>query len=118
MNRRNHTARLISEGKTPEEAEKAASKMAIEDARAVLPNACDTRIIMTMNARALRNFFRQRCCTRAQWEIRALATAMLAEVKAIAPHLFTLAGPACVAGPCPEGKMSCGKAAEMREKFR
>lgn len=116
--RKNHTARLISEGKTPEEAEKAASKMAIEDARAVLPNACDTRIIMTMNARALRNFFRQRCCTRAQWEIRALATAMLAEVKAIAPHLFTLAGPACVAGPCPEGKMSCGKAAEMREKFR
>ena len=115
--RKNHTARLISEGKTPEEAEKAASKMAIEDARAVLPNACDTRIIMTMNARALRNFFRQRC-TRAQWEIRALATAMLAEVKAIAPHLFTLAGPACVAGPCPEGKMSCGKAAEMREKFR
>ena len=116
--RKNHTARLISEGKTPEEAEKAASKMAIEDARAVLPNACDTRIIMTMNARALRNFFRQRCCTRAQWEIRALATAMLAEVKVIAPHLFTLAGPACVAGPCPEGKMSCGKAAEMREKFR
>ena len=116
--RKNHTARLISEGKTPEEAEKAASKMAIEDARAVLPNACDTRIIMTMNARALRNFFRQRCCTRAQWEIRALATAMLVEVKAIAPHLFTLAGPACVAGPCPEGKMSCGKAAEMREKFR
>ncbi len=116
--RKNHTARLISEGKTPEEAEKAASKMAIEDARAVLPNACDTRIIMTMNARALRNFFRQRCCTRAQWEIRALATAMLAEVKAIAPHLFPLAGPACVAGPCPEGKMSCGKAAEMREKFR
>lgn len=116
--KRNHTARLISEGKAPDEAEKAASKMAIEDARAVLPNACDTRIIMTMNARALRNFFRQRCCTRAQWEIRALATAMLAEVKAVAPHLFALAGPSCVAGPCPEGKMSCGKAAEMREKFR
>jgi len=116
--KKNHTARLISEGKTPEEAEKAASKAAIEDARAVLPNACDTRIIMTMNARALKNFFRQRCCNRAQWEIRALATEMLMQVKQLAPHLFIGAGPACVKGACPEGRMSCGKAAEMREKFR
>ncbi len=116
--KKNHTARLIAEGRSPEEAEKSASKMAIEDARAVLPNACDTRIIMTMNARSLKNFFRQRCCNRAQWEIRELATAMLLEVKKIAPHLFALAGPACVGGACPEGRMSCGKAAEMREKFR
>ncbi len=116
--KKNHTARLISEGKSPEEAEKAASKAAIEDARAVLPNACDTRIIMTMNARSLKNFFRQRCCSRAQWEIRALATEMLMQVKQLAPHLFAGAGPACVKGACPEGKMSCGKATEMREKFR
>lgn len=115
---KNHTERLIAEGKSLEEAKKSAAKMAIEDARAVLPNACDTRIIMTMNARSLKNFFRQRCCNRAQWEIRELATAMLYEVKQIAPKLFAKAGPACVAGPCPEGKMSCGKAAEMREKFR
>ncbi len=116
--KKSHTERLVAEGKTQSEAEKAAEKMAIEDARAVLPNACDTRIIMTMNARSLKNFFRQRCCNRAQWEIRNLATAMLLEVKKVAPKLFANAGPACVKGGCPEGKMSCGKAAEMRELFK
>ena len=43
---------------------------------------------------------------------------MLREVKAVAPHLFQNAGPGCVRGACPEGSMSCGKAAEMREKFK
>ncbi len=113
-----HIKRFISEGKSQAEAEKLAEKLAIEDARAVLPNACDTRIIMTMNARSLKNFFRQRCCNRAQWEIRNLATEMLKEVKKVSPLLFANAGPACVRGACPEGKMTCGKAAEVREKFR
>lgn len=88
-----------------------------EDARYVLPNACCTQMIMTMNARELKSFFRQRCCNRAQWEIRELATQMLMEVRKVAPALFADAGPACVSGACPEGKMSCGKADEMREKF-
>ena len=112
-----HKARLISQGKEEKEAEKAAEKMAFEDARSVLPNACDTKIVMTMNVRSLYNFFHLRCCTRAQWEIRALATEMLKQVKQIAPTLFKKAGPPCVSGPCPEGKMSCGRAAEMRELF-
>lgn len=81
-----------------------------EDARYILPNACTTNIVVTMNARELRHFFNLRCCTRAQWEIRALADAMLAEVKKVAPALFKGAGASCVAtGRCPEGKKSCGK---------
>ena len=88
-----------------------------EDARYVLPNACCTQFVVTMNARELKSFFRQRCCNRAQWEIRELATQMLWQVREVAPTLFANAGPACLSGPCPEGKMSCGKAKEMREKF-
>ena len=95
-----------------------AEKKAIEDARYVLPNACTTRIVMTANARSLQNFFRLRCCRRAQWEIRALAEAMLHLCREVAPHLFANSGPSCVAGACPEGKMSCGQAAQMRKRYR
>ena len=85
----------------------------------MLPNACTTKMICTMNARSLLNFFSHRCCNRAQWEIRELATQMLREVKAVAPHLFEKAGPApACAGACPEGKMSCGQMAQVREKFQ
>ena len=81
-----------------------------EDARMVLPNACETRLGMTMNCRELRHFFALRTCNRAQWEIRQLADAMLERCKRIAPIIFEDAGCACMAGkPCPEGKMSCGK---------
>ena len=68
-----------------------------------------------MNARTLLNFFHHRCCSRAQWEIKEVADLMLKEVCAVAPNLFKKAGPSCVAGACPEGKMTCGKAAYMRE---
>ena len=84
----------------------------------MLPNACATKMIMTMNARSLLNFFSNRCCNRAQWEILELATQMLKEVKAVAPHLFEKAGPPCLRGACPEGKMTCGKANEVRETFQ
>ncbi|MCD4740502.1 FAD-dependent thymidylate synthase [archaeon] len=80
-----------------------------EDARYLLPNAMHTSIVVTMNARALLNFFKLRCCNRAQWEIRQLADLMLAEVKKVAPTIFENAGPGCVNGGCPEGKFSCGK---------
>ncbi len=96
---------------------KAAEKKAIEDARYVLPNACATKMMMTMNARSLLHFFHLRCCNRAQWEIRALATEMARLVKKEAPTLFRLAGPGCVSGPCTEGAMTCGKMKEMRELF-
>lgn len=88
-----------------------------EDARFVLPNAAETKMVVTMNARELMHFFRLRCCNRAQWEIRELARRMLLEVRRVSPALFREAGPACVSGPCPEGKMSCGRAAEMRKLY-
>ena len=81
-------------------------KWPTRSARFVLPNACETKMVVTMNARSLCNFFRLRCCERAQWEIRALADEMLRLVYPVAPHLFRTAGPGCLEGPCPEGKMS------------
>lgn len=84
-------------------------KRAAEDARYVLPNACETKIVVTMNARSLLNFFEKRCCNRAQWEIRAMADEMLALVKDVSPTIFRTAGAPCEHGPCTEGKMSCGK---------
>ncbi len=81
-----------------------------EDARYVLPNASQTNLVMTMNARSLRNFFTLRCCTRAQWEIRELAWRMLDLVQAVAPSLFVDAGPNCwSAVGCQEGTMTCGE---------
>lgn len=113
-----HKAEFIASGMDEKAATKAAEKMANEDARFVLPNACDTKIIMTMNVRSLFHFFELRCCNRAQWEIRELATEMLRLVKGVAPNLFSHAGPSCAFGACSEGAYSCGKAVEMREKFR
>lgn len=89
-------------------AEQAAEKKAIEDARFVLPNACETKIIMTMNIRTLLHFFEERCCMRAQWEIRKMADTMLDICKEIAPNIFSRAGASCVRGKCKEGKMCCG----------
>ena len=97
--------------------EKSARKKAIEDARFVLPNACETKLIMTFNARSLLNFFNERCCERAQWEIRELATRILKLVKKEAPVIFKNAGPKCVRGACPEGAMSCGKRSEKKKLF-
>ena len=88
-----------------------------EDARFVLPNAAETKMIFTMNARELHHFFTIRCCYRAQWEIRELAWQMLALVKKEAPGLFAKAGPSCIDGPCPEGKMSCGRIFEVRNEY-
>ena len=87
-----------------------------EDARFVLPNACETKMIVTMNARELMHFFSLRCCNRAQWEIRDIAWQMLEEVLKVAPAVFGLSGPGCLRGACPEGKKSCGKAAEIKER--
>lgn len=95
--------------------ERAAKKKAQENARYVLPEGCNTKMIVTMNARELLHFFELRCCNRAQTEIREVAYQMLALVYPIAPHLFRDAGPACARGACAEGKMSCGKAVEVRE---
>ncbi len=88
-----------------------------EDARFVLPNAAQTKLVLTMNARELRHFFALRCCRRAQWEIRELASAMLHIVRAAAPQLFAGAGPACLNGHCPEGSLTCGNVEQVRREF-
>jgi len=81
-----------------------------QDARFILPNACETKIVVTMNCRSLLNFFALRCCERAQWEIRALANAMLNICKKKLPAVFAEAGPKCERlGYCPEGQFSCGR---------
>ncbi|MGV8145240.1 MAG: FAD-dependent thymidylate synthase [Alkaliphilus sp.] len=104
-------------GKTEKQAKSFAEKKAIEDARFVLPNACETKIIVTMNTRALFNFFHHRCCNRAQWEIRDLADEMLKIVKGIAPTVFKYSGPNCLYAACPEGNMTCGEIEKVRKKY-
>ena len=114
---KSHYEKMIADGMTEKEAKKASEKKANEDARFVLPNACDTRMIVTMNTRSLYNFFSLRCCDRAQWEIREVARQMLLLCKEAAPLLFKKAGPPCVRGKCTEGSYSCGKAAQMRKLY-
>ncbi len=87
-----------------------------EDARFVLPGACETRLLMTMNARELRHFFSLRMCSRAQWEIRALAAWMFELCYQVCPALFENAGPGCLRGPCPEGEKTCGALHQKREE--
>lgn len=93
-------------------------ELANQDARFALPNAAETKIMVTMNARELLHFFRQRCCNRAQWEIRQMAEDMLTIVKKTAPSIFAKAGPACLYAPCPEGDYSCGKREEVRKRYK
>jgi len=88
-----------------------------EDARYLLPNACETKLVCTFNARSLFNFFRLRCCNRAQWEIRELALKMREQVRKVAPLIFSYAGPACeTEGVCREGSRSCGRAPVVRAR--
>ena len=106
-----------------EEIKKAYSKMQEvvpkEDARYILPNACETKLVMSMNCRSLYNFFERRLCQRAQWEIRGLAKMMLDCVKEVAPNLFSWVGSPCqMYGYCPEGKMSCGKIKSLKDNKR
>ena len=89
-----------------------------EDARYVLPNAAETKIMVSMNARGLFHFFSERLCNRAQWEIREIADEMLELAREATPEIFKGIGPKCVQlGYCPEGKMTCGKIKEMKEKY-
>lgn len=114
-----HLSTLTAQGMDEKSALSKAKKLANEDARFILPNACETKIVVTMNVRSLFNFFRHRCCNRAQWEIRAVANEMLRLCLEAAPHIFAHAGPSCVVtGKCPEGKMSCGKIAEVQKQYK
>ncbi|MGI6104653.1 MAG: FAD-dependent thymidylate synthase [Raoultibacter sp.] len=79
-----------------------------EDARYLLPNAAESKIVVTMNIRELLHFFELRCCNRAQWEIQELANRMLELARPTAPYIFLDAGAPCIKRACPEGKMTCG----------
>jgi thymidylate synthase (FAD) len=90
-----------------------------EDARFILPNACATRVLFTMNGEELVHFLRLRTCSRAQWEIRKMAIKMLVELRKRFPELFKNVGPNCYyLGYCTEGKKSCGRPDEVREFFK
>jgi len=94
------------------------AKIPAEDARYILPNAAHTSIVITMNARELLHFFSLRSCNRAQWEIRALSDEMLKQVKAVAPAIFSKAGPSCIRGACSEGEWTCGKPRTSEPLFK
>jgi thymidylate synthase (FAD) len=79
-----------------------------QDLRFLLPQACETKIVVTMNVRELMHFFAERLCLRAQWEIRALGSKMVALVKPVLPEVFDSAGAKCIqAGVCPDENSSC-----------
>jgi thymidylate synthase (FAD) len=83
-----------------------------QDARFILPEASETKIVITMNARELLHFFSQRCCARAQWEIRRMANKMLEIAKAVLPPIFGKeSGAKCERlRYCPEGaSLTCGR---------
>ncbi|MBI5518742.1 MAG: FAD-dependent thymidylate synthase [Desulfovibrio sp.] len=90
-----------------------------EDARFVLPQAAETRIVITMNCRSLLHFFHLRCCNRAQWEIRAMADRMLALCKEELPAIFATAGAKCESlGYCPEApRFACGRYPTREQLF-
>ena len=98
-----------------------------EDARAVLPNACPTKIIFTMNLRSLGHFMNERLCSRAQQEIRKMALLMIEELKNSQSSMglndeemeiiLSLCVPKCESGKikfCPEHK-SCGRQKTAKE---
>lgn len=110
--------KYLDRGYGEKEARSRGEKDSLEDARYVFPNACETKIIFTMNVRSLLHFIDLRTCRRAQWEIRKLAEETLRLAKAAYPALFRNAGPRCLRGPCPEGRMTCGKQEEVRAYFK
>jgi thymidylate synthase (FAD) len=92
-------------------------KEAIEAARYVLPNAAETKIVLSMNARSLLHFLEVRCCERAQKEIRNMARQILKSVRGVAPIIFDDAGPLCeTERRCKEGKMGCGRLNKILDK--
>ncbi len=100
----------LAEGRTRESVQ--------EDARFVLPNAAETKIVVTMNARELRHFFQVRCCNRAQWEIRDLAWRMRGMVKELAPNLFERQRPRLPLRRLPGGQDDLRQAVQARGRRR
>lgn len=86
--------------------------------RYFLLNCQQIKIITTTNARMDCQMLQERICNNAQWEINRVAVAKLAKLRKLSDVLYQYAVPSCVYGTCKEGKMTCGRAVEMREKYR
>lgn len=86
--------------------------------RYFLLNCQQVKIITSTNARMDCGMLQERICNNAQWEINRIAVAKLEELRKLSDILYQNAVPSCVYGVCKEGKMTCGRAAEMREKYR
>lgn len=94
-----------------------------EDARFILPNACETILEVKMNGRELIHLMNERLCTRAQWEIRDVAKAMKKCVQEYDEQCAEFAKflvPKCCANPkypfCTEHK-SCGLAPKLKDVY-
>lgn len=85
-----------------------------QDARFVLPNACETEMVMKINGRQVMEISRKRLCSRAQWEIRALFVRMRDLVQASVPVIFENLGPDCAWGKCHEGGCSLAHTYQRR----
>lgn len=70
-------------------------------------------IVTTINGRELLLFMKLRSCNRAQWEIRDFAIDMLKKLRDADKTVFDFYGPSCYVSKCPEGALTCGKAAEV-----
>jgi len=91
-----------------------------EDARFVLPGACKTNMVMTINARELLHIANVRCCERAQWEVRELSWRMVELARNAAPEVFRYAGPYCISERrCPFNLMAdCETFKKYRDRMR
>lgn len=83
----------------------------------ILPNCTVVPVVISANDRALVHMLSDRTCNRAQWEIRDLAQRIVEIGMKENPEYYASAGPKCTKGPCPEGKLSCGHAQNMRERY-
>ena len=97
------------------------SGMAKEDARMVLPNAAETELYMSMNARALIEASHLRMCNRAQEEIRTMFGKMKEEVEQVSPEIAKMMVPQCEVNPsypfCTE-RESCGRHKTLKEVYK
>lgn len=90
---------------------------ATQDVRFYLPNATETKIISTMNARQLMHVFKERLCGRAQWEIRDMFTELYKQVLPTFPELFLYVGPDCYLGNCKQKRKSCGSGSKILQNL-
>lgn len=93
-----------------------------EDARAVLPNACCTKLYVTINARSLIEMSHLRLCNRAQSEIRSMFQLIKSQVANVCPELAAWMVPSCEANPkypfCPEGNRCCGRHPKLADVYK